>query len=51
VKTLIRTAALALTTIVANHAFAEAPPPSNLAEAVKQFSEYNTRLDQALAQE
>jgi len=51
VKTLIRTAALALTTIVASHAFAEAPPPSNLAEAVKQFSEYNTRLDQALAQE
>lgn len=49
-KTLIRTAALALTTIVASHAFAETPPPANLAEAVKQFSEYNTRLDQALAQ-
>ena len=39
VKTLIRTAALALPTIVANHAFAQAPPPTNLARAGKQFPE------------
>jgi len=47
----IQTAALALTVSIATVAFAEAGPPSTLAEAVGRFSEYNQRLDQALAQE
>jgi Spy/CpxP family protein refolding chaperone len=50
VKTLIRTAILALTTIVAGHALADAQPSRNLAEAVKNFSDYNSRLEQAMAQ-
>ncbi|MCW8158518.1 hypothetical protein D7243_20295 [Stutzerimonas stutzeri] len=49
-KTLIRTAILALTTIVAGHALADAQPSRNLAEAVKNFSDYNNRLEQAMAQ-
>lgn len=49
-KTLIRTAALALTTLAAGHVLADAQPSRNLAEAVKNFSDYNSRLEQALAQ-
>jgi HPt (histidine-containing phosphotransfer) domain-containing protein len=50
VKTLIQTAVLALSSLIASHAIADAQPSRNLAEAVKNFSEYNSRLEQAMAQ-
>jgi len=50
VKSLIQTTVLALSSLIASHAFADAQPSRNLAEAVKNFSEYNTRLEQTMAQ-
>ncbi len=38
VKTLIQTAVLALSSLIASHAIADAQPSRNLAEAVKNFS-------------
>ncbi|MGE6687875.1 DUF6746 family protein [Stutzerimonas stutzeri] len=49
-KSLIQTTVLALSSLIASHAFADAQPSRNLAEAVKSFSEYNTRLEQTMAQ-
>ena len=49
-KSFIQTAALAFSTLLASHALAEAQPSRNLAEAVGNFSAYNTRLEQAMAQ-
>lgn len=49
-KSLIQTTVLALSSLIASHAFADAQPSRNLAEAVKNFSEYNTRLEQTMAQ-
>lgn len=49
-KSLIQTTVLALSSLIASHAFADVQPSRNLAEAVKNFSEYNTRLEQTMAQ-
>lgn len=47
-KLLIQSAALALAATIASPVFAEIQPPATLGDAVSQFAETNTRLEQLL---